>query len=454
MKAPRAFLGRFLTTLILGTPLVCIMGTMLTIGLLGVAHDTIPDEYNAKMAELLGLGCFMNYSVSAEDAKIFGGQSSAIANAQAAANWCRGRFNTPIDVGIMLAIFQRETGGGANFGNCSGMQAARDYGHNQPYYAQALLSYWRNHHTRSVSSSAASFIRSDYSDYIGHCSAGEVGSGFIPRTAYIVCTEGLSGSGDADLNSCNFWSTKTTFFAIAYWLYRIGYRSDLSYETKLSKLSGWNHNVEYRRELLALASSYNGGSVGVNGSIFPTGEQYGESFLGTLRLEIIQILDDIGLLPEVNGWLEAPLHPEDIRGISQDWMETRFGDPHGHPGIDFACVPNAPVIAVAAGVVITPSPGSMGSWPAWGNVVWIYHGNSIYTVSAHLAEVYVTGGQEVKQGEVIGTCGSTGNSTGPHVHFGVASKHPDDFSSYRDRDPGWENPHLYLGTCGVDVNQD
>ena len=54
-----------------------------------------------------------------------------------------------------------------------------------------------------------------------------------------------------------------------------------------------------------------------------------------------------------------------------------------------------------------------------GNYIMIYHGNSLYTVYMHCSKLSVKVGDTVKQGDVIGNVGSTGVSTGPHLHFGV-----------------------------------
>ena len=198
------------------------------------------------------------------------------------------------------------------------------------------------------------------------------------------------------------------------------------------------------------------GGVGLIGSGSKASSlREGESAMGDLKLNIIHILSDLGLLPEVSGWLEAPLRDEDNLGITQDWMETTYTS--WHPGVDYGCFVGVDVIAVAGGTIIESSPGSFMSRitgpNGFGNVVWIDHGG-VYTLYGHLDEVEAYKGQVVEQGEVIGKCGSTGRSTGPHVHFGVADMHPDKFESYRDVNPGWANPHDYLGQCVVTPNND
>ncbi len=110
------------------------------------------------------------------------------------------------------------------------------------------------------------------------------------------------------------------------------------------------------------------------------------------------------------------------RPIKKGWMSSRFGrrtDPfHGkmawHNGVDFAGTEDADIIAVASGVV---------TWSAerygYGQMVEINHGNSYTTRYAHNKNNLVSIGEVVKKGQVIAKMGSSGRSTGPHVHFEV-----------------------------------
>lgn len=188
--------------------------------------------------------------------------------------------------------------------------------------------------------------------------------------------------------------------------------------------------------------------------------QFGESLMGDLKIWAIRILDTIGLLPEGQLWLESPMDPESKFRITQDWKDSSPGCDPLHPGVDWGCPKGSHIHAVAAGIVIKPSSGTL-MWylsdlmlsgkKGFGNTIWIDHGG-IYTVYAHLSYKFVSTGQHVRRGEVIGLCGSTGNSTGPHLHFGVSDIHPDGFTQYHQFSPcGWLNPHDILGTCPVDT---
>ena len=108
----------------------------------------------------------------------------------------------------------------------------------------------------------------------------------------------------------------------------------------------------------------------------------------------------------------------------------------GHNGIDFSGVLNDPVMAAADGVV---------SWQAfesggYGNYVMITHTDSSTTIYGHLASVNCKKGDTVKSGQVIGYMGSTGNSTGVHLHFGYRPAGFDAANGYR----GYIDPTPFL----------
>ena len=85
-----------------------------------------------------------------------------------------------------------------------------------------------------------------------------------------------------------------------------------------------------------------------------------------------------------------------------------------HAGIDLGGAHGAPVHASRAGVVIAAGP-----WGGYGNTVAIDHGNGLSTLYAHLSDVLVRSGDLVVGLEHIGNIGSTGLSTGPHLHFEI-----------------------------------
>ncbi|MEM7538058.1 MAG: peptidoglycan DD-metalloendopeptidase family protein [Chloroflexota bacterium] len=88
----------------------------------------------------------------------------------------------------------------------------------------------------------------------------------------------------------------------------------------------------------------------------------------------------------------------------------------GHPAIDIGAWTGSPVRAADAGHVVLATGGWNGGY---GNHIIIDHGNGFATLYAHLNSIYVHSGEYVANGQQIGTMGSTGNSTGPHLHFEV-----------------------------------
>ncbi len=91
-----------------------------------------------------------------------------------------------------------------------------------------------------------------------------------------------------------------------------------------------------------------------------------------------------------------------------------FGTVRSHFGIDFDGDRGDPIAAAASGTVLTA-----GWMNGYGNTVVISHGNGFSTVYAHQTDLAVSAGQSVLGGDVIGWLGSTGWSTGPHLHFEV-----------------------------------
>ena len=84
-----------------------------------------------------------------------------------------------------------------------------------------------------------------------------------------------------------------------------------------------------------------------------------------------------------------------------------------HTGIDYGCPAGTPILASEAGVVMHSGWLNGG----WGNAVIIRHNSGIATLYAHLGSVSCMDGKRVEQSQIIGYSGSTGNSTGPHLHF-------------------------------------
>ncbi len=119
-------------------------------------------------------------------------------------------------------------------------------------------------------------------------------------------------------------------------------------------------------------------------------------------------------------WLDAlPTGPPLAGGAP---MSSRFGTrtdpftglPSRHAGVDFAAAPGTPIVAAASGTVLRAQ-----RHPAYGLIVDVDHGNGYRTRYAHASSLLVRPGARVARGAPIATVGSTGRSTGPHLHFEV-----------------------------------
>ncbi len=95
-------------------------------------------------------------------------------------------------------------------------------------------------------------------------------------------------------------------------------------------------------------------------------------------------------------------------------MDPFNGEEAFHKGVDFASDTGTDVLAVASGIVTWAGPRE-----GYGNLVEVNHGNGLVTRYAHASKTLVSVGDEVERGQAVAEVGSTGRSTGPHVHFEV-----------------------------------
>ncbi|NMG11295.1 M23 family metallopeptidase [Brasilonema sp. UFV-L1] len=100
------------------------------------------------------------------------------------------------------------------------------------------------------------------------------------------------------------------------------------------------------------------------------------------------------------------------------YYNGKFANDYYHRGIDYAGAAGSPVVAPAAGRVVLVGQVSQG-FRVHGNVVGIDHGQGVASIFMHLSRINVKEGDFVKPGELIGAVGSTGASTGPHLHWGL-----------------------------------
>lgn len=105
-----------------------------------------------------------------------------------------------------------------------------------------------------------------------------------------------------------------------------------------------------------------------------------------------------------------------MRPVNGATITSKYGKRSSgfHTGTDFAIALGTPAYAAASGTV------TFAGWKgSYGYLVIIDHGNGYQTYYAHCSALYVSAGQTVKQGQNISAVGSTGNSTGPHLHFEI-----------------------------------
>ena len=137
------------------------------------------------------------------------------------------------------------------------------------------------------------------------------------------------------------------------------------------------------------------------------------------REQQLSVLENLILSRELN----KQVYPEG-RPVENGWISSYFGeraDPFtgysaNHKGVDFAAAEGTRVTAVAAGLV-TAAGDSGGA--GYGQMVEINHGNGLSTRYGHNERIVVKPGDMVRKGQEIALIGSTGRSTGPHLHFEV-----------------------------------
>ncbi len=136
----------------------------------------------------------------------------------------------------------------------------------------------------------------------------------------------------------------------------------------------------------------------------------------TEKMEQIKIQkaeeERINSMPEING-IKLAYVPITGTITSRYGVSSRIRSSN-HTGLDIATASGTPIKVVASGTVTYAD--YKGSY---GNVVKVDHGNGLETWYAHTSKMYVSEGQQVQAGDVIAAVGSTGNSTGPHLHLEV-----------------------------------
>lgn len=145
--------------------------------------------------------------------------------------------------------------------------------------------------------------------------------------------------------------------------------------------------------------------------------------INQLAGHIRQREDDFELFEALLRTAEGPAEQDDkVRPVDRGWVSSPYGrriDPISgrmawHTGVDFAGRKGSEVVAVDRGIVVFA-----GRRAGYGNLVELAHLNGHVTRYGHQASIAVRRGDIVRQGQVIGSIGNTGRSTGPHLHFEV-----------------------------------
>ena len=152
--------------------------------------------------------------------------------------------------------------------------------------------------------------------------------------------------------------------------------------------------------------------------------------LGELDVALKQLSVSVEQRADYMSVIEAELRAQQVRQallphtkpVSDGFIGSGFGwrsDPFSgemshHSGIDFAAPNGTPIHAAAGGVVVVAE-----YHPVWGNFVEVDHGNAMLTRYAHASRLTVALGDIVKRGQKLAEVGSTGRSTGSHLHFEV-----------------------------------
>jgi murein DD-endopeptidase MepM/ murein hydrolase activator NlpD len=179
------------------------------------------------------------------------------------------------------------------------------------------------------------------------------------------------------------------------------------------------------------------GLAGLNPTEFKAGPGTGGALVAERDLSVSELMAAMEQLDVASGsrvdWLtvvESRLFDQKIQRsmipTEQPVTGVRAGSPFGfridpitgrsalHTGLDFPAETGTPILAAAGGVVVVQE-----YHEAYGNMVELDHGNQLITRYAHASQVYVKKGDIVKRGQRIADVGSTGRSTGPHLHFEV-----------------------------------
>jgi murein DD-endopeptidase MepM/ murein hydrolase activator NlpD len=169
--------------------------------------------------------------------------------------------------------------------------------------------------------------------------------------------------------------------------------------------------------VLATVRSTHSGAGGPLGAATVSSRSFDDGGLGSKLDDVMINLDRMNLLRIAAGKIPYALPLKSGYRFTSGFgyrRDPKVGGRRMHAGIDMAAAKGTPIYATADGVVV-----SSGTESGYGRVVRIRHEFGFETVYAHQTKLLVEKGQKVSRGEHIGDMGSTGRSTGVHLHYEV-----------------------------------
>lgn len=137
--------------------------------------------------------------------------------------------------------------------------------------------------------------------------------------------------------------------------------------------------------------------------------EFETEYLSELEAELLQQSMLKGMLPN-----RSPIRAA-FNSSSYGWRIDPFnGNKAFHEGLDFSAEAGAPIFAAAGGIVTAAE-----TMPDYGKIVIVSHGSGLETRYAHTSKILVKVGERVEKGQIVAQVGSTGRSTGPHLHYEI-----------------------------------
>jgi murein DD-endopeptidase MepM/ murein hydrolase activator NlpD len=198
--------------------------------------------------------------------------------------------------------------------------------------------------------------------------------------------------------------------------------ANLAFEQSIADLQGKLGDYESRTRKLAIVAGLDGAEgaeAGIGGAFLDSSDGTDISFLEYRADRLDGRLDRVEQkLEERMRWISSVPSITPVRGILTSGFGSRRDPITGrrtqHPAIDIAAPPGREVVASADGIVTRA--GRIGGL---GNAVYLSHGFGLTTRYGHMSKLEVRPGDRVERGQVIGHVGSTGRSTGFHLHYEV-----------------------------------